>query len=199
MLTLSSTTVLQEVRSLLWWFLSCMASIYVFFLSPLLTFHRSSLGNTSSALSATRYPGSILIFDLGQCLFWCLCNEKTANITDSARIAGESPAPELFMKASIVPCFFPYDRRGRAVGKRQNVPMGFAKTGLMNAFHSLETFLWICVHISELSRNWIPSQAPSLHLMKESLVWRVGIHALVSWYESQNLYKNLVLLHIKAA
>lgn len=63
------------------------------------------------------------------------------------------PAPDVVMKASIVTSVFPHNLHGGAVSRRQNVPMCFAKTDLMNAFLSFEKLPWFCVHIYELSRN----------------------------------------------
>lgn len=56
----------------------------------------------------------------------------------SAAIASESIASVAVMKASIVTSVFPHDLHGGAGGRRQNVPVCFAKTDFMNAFLSLE-------------------------------------------------------------
>ena len=56
----------------------------------------------------------------------------------SAEMASESTAPDVVVKASIVTSVFPHDG---ARGRRQNVPMCFAKADLMNAFLSLEKLL----------------------------------------------------------
>ena len=45
----------------------------------------------------------------------------------SAEIASESAAPDVVVKASIVTSVFPHDLHGGAGGRRQNVPMCFAK------------------------------------------------------------------------